>query len=105
MSVLRFTTKLYLFVSICTFLLVSCNLRENILLPPNLHPGEYISGSLIESYSDYLVKSTNDNAYLLIYKESITDTLINFGDNIVFRKTEGLARRDILAFQTGSKEV
>lgn len=85
--------------------LFSCNVRENLLLPPDLSPAEYLEGNQINSYSDYLVKSTNDDSYLLIYKEAIADSLLSIGDEIIFHKTTDFADRDSLALQQGATQV
>jgi hypothetical protein len=57
--------------------MTSCNLRENVLLPPNLTPEDYIQSSLITSKANYLIKSTNDNSYLLIDQQAITDSILH----------------------------
>ena len=54
-------------------LVTACNLRENTLLPPNLDPKEYITENTIKVYYDHLIKSANDDSYLYIPKESITE--------------------------------
>jgi hypothetical protein len=82
--------------------MTSCNLRENVLLPPNLTPEDYIQSSLITSKANYLIKSTNDNSYLLIDQQAITDSIIQIGDAIAFQETVSFAGRDTLhiAYQT-----
>lgn len=90
---------LWLFVA----LLASCNLRENSLLPPNLNPKDYVESSTIGVYSDHLIKSENDNSYLYIPKESISDSALIFGDKIIFRRSNSLLERDSLAFATDAQ--
>ena len=80
----------------------ACNIREDLLLPPNLSAADYLTGNKIEAYANYLVKSSNDNSYLLINKTAIADSLLNYGDTIVFRKVQNLASRDSLGMQTGA---
>lgn len=84
------------------FIFSACNNRENALLPPGLSAADYLSGNTIESYANYLVKSANDDSYLLIDKSAIADSLLNYGDVIVFRKVPGFASRDSLAVQSGA---
>ncbi|HOH47108.1 MAG TPA: hypothetical protein PLX59_04655, partial [Candidatus Cloacimonadota bacterium] len=102
-----FSASVYLLL--CSLLailaLTSCNLREDILLPPNLDPKEYVMGNTIRVYSDYLVKSAGDDSYLYIPKESISDSLLWYGDTIVFQKTESFLERDSLALVEGSLAV
>ncbi len=78
--------------------LFSCNIRENSLLPPNLDPKEYIIESTIRVYSDHLIKSSNDDTYIYIPKESISDSLLWYNDRIVLEKVEELTERDSLAY-------
>jgi hypothetical protein len=87
------------------FGLSSCNLREDILLPPNLDPKDYVIGNTIRVYSDYLVKSENDDSYLYIHRESISDSLLWYGDQVSLQKVDALLSRDSLAFAEGSLAV
>ncbi|MDY0152519.1 MAG: hypothetical protein RBS43_09640 [Candidatus Cloacimonas sp.] len=80
-------------------ILSACNNRENMLLPPDLSAADYQAGDTINTYANYLVKSSNDNSYLLIDKTAIQDSLLNYGDEIVFRKVASFASRDSLAIQ------
>ena len=84
-------------------LLTACNLRENTLLPPNLDPKEYITESTIKVYFDHLIKSSNDNSFLYIPKESITEAGLWYGDQVTLTRVKALANRDSLAFPVGSK--
>lgn len=88
-------------LSLLALLLSSCNLREDILLPPNLDPKEYVVSNHILVYSDHLIPSTNDNSYLYLPKESIADSLIWYGDEISFSRVESLLQRDSLAVSSG----
>ncbi|MDD4310694.1 MAG: hypothetical protein PHO32_09960, partial [Candidatus Cloacimonetes bacterium] len=83
-------------------LLSACNIRENLLLPPDLSAADYLTGNKIEAYANYLVKSANDDSYLLIDKTAIADSLLNYGDTIIFRKVQNLASRDSLGLQRGA---
>jgi len=100
LNINRTLTVLFLFMAI--WAMTSCNLRENVLLPPNLNPEDYIQSSLITSKANYLIKSTNDNSYLLIDQQAIADSIIHIGDAISFQKTVSFADRDTLhiAYQT-----
>ncbi len=84
-------------------LLASCNLRENLLLPPEISAADYQTGNTIKVYSDYLIKAANDDSYLMLHKESIADELIHLGDEIVFRKVKTFAMRDSLGFQNNAE--
>ena len=84
-------------------LLASCNLRENLLLPPEISAADYQTGNTIKVYSDYLIKAANDDSYLMLHKESIADELIHIGDEIVFRKVKTFAMRDSLGFQNNAE--
>ncbi|MDD2228886.1 MAG: hypothetical protein PHY48_05710 [Candidatus Cloacimonetes bacterium] len=86
----------------CLLILSGCNNREDLLLPPNLSAADYLTGNKIESYANYLVKSTNDDSYLLIDKTSIADLLLNYGDVVNFRKVQSFAARDSLVIQDGA---
>lgn len=77
-------------------IIASCNLRENTLLPPNITPEDYIQSSLITSKASHLVKSTNDNSFLLIDKQAIADSTIHIGDEIVFQKSDSFTDRDTI---------
>jgi len=83
-------------------MLAGCHNRQDLLLPPDLAAADYLTGNTIEFYSDYLIKSSNDDSYLLITKESISDSLLNYGDEISFRVAEDFASRDSLALQQGT---
>lgn len=99
-SALRFRLILLL---LFLALLTACNLRENTLLPPNLDPKEYITESTIKVYYDHLIKSANDDSYLYIPKESITEAGLWYGDRVTLTRVKALANRDSLAFPMGSK--
>lgn len=86
-------------------ILSSCNLREDILLPPNLDPKEYVLSSRIQVYSDHLIRSENDDSYLYLPKESISDSLIWYGDEIAFGRVENLLARNTLALAEGSTKL
>jgi len=86
-----------------SLLLSSCNLREDILLPPNLDPKDYVLSNRIQVYSDHLIRSENDDSYLYLPKESISDSLIWYGDTIYFGKVENMLKRDYLALAEGSE--
>ncbi len=90
---------LLLFLSI----LAACNLRENSLLPPNLDPKEYITENTIKVYYDHLIKSSNDDSYLYIPKESIIEAGLWYGDRVTLTRVKALANRDSLAFPIRSK--
>jgi len=90
---------LLLFLSI----LAACNLRENPLLPPNLDPKEYITENTIKVYYDHLIKSSNDDSYLYIPKESIVEDGLWYGDRVTLTRVKALANRDSLAFPIRSK--
>jgi len=92
------------FITLCC-LLVSCNLRENALLPPHLDPSTYETGNRINVYADYLVKSANDNAYLYIPKSSIADSLLHYNDLLIFERSDELASRDSVFIPQGSSKV
>ncbi len=80
-SIFRFQVIInasYLFFLLLIVLLASCNLRENLLLPPEISAAEYQTGNTIKVYSDYLIKAANDDSYLMLHKESIADELIDF---------------------------
>ncbi|MEN6444487.1 MAG: hypothetical protein ABFC98_00395 [Candidatus Cloacimonas sp.] len=93
-----------LFFWLLIVLLSSCNLRENLLLPPDISAADYQTGNAIRIFSDYLIKSENDDSYLLLHKESIAEELIHLGDEIVFRKVKTFALRDSLGFQNNAAE-
>lgn len=97
--------RLLFLLPLLLLLLASCNLRENLLLPPELSAADYLSGNLIESYANYLVKSDNDDSYLFIPKTSIADSLINYNDEIIFRRVSSFASRDSLAFQSAANPL
>ncbi|MCK9308927.1 MAG: hypothetical protein M0P99_01485 [Candidatus Cloacimonetes bacterium] len=97
--------KLSVCLLLCLLILSGCNRRENPLLPPNLSAADYLSGNKIESYANYLVKSANDNSYLLIDKTAIADSLLDYGDVIKFRKVQSFATRDSLALQDGATSL
>lgn len=95
----------YRLLTLCSLILFglvlfSCNIRENSLLPPNLDPKEYIIESTIRVYSDHLIKSSNDDTYIYIPKESISDSLLWYNDRIVLEKVDELTERDSLAFDS-----
>ena len=94
----KLTLLLLLLVS-----LTACNLRENTLLPPNLDPKEYITESTIKVYFDHLIKSSNDDSFLYIPKESITEAGLWYGDQVTLTRVKALASRDSLAFPVRSK--
>jgi len=94
--------KRFLYLFPLLILILGCNNRENLLLPPDLSPADYLSGNKLETYSDYLVKSANDDSYLLIHKEAIADSLLSLGDEIIFQKVQNLNARDSLGIQTGA---
>lgn len=88
-------------VAILTLLiLTSCNLRENLLLPPNIIPEDYVESSYIYSVSNYMVKSTNDDAFLYINQAAIADSLIRMQDTIVFERAIALTERDTIHVNT-----
>lgn len=93
-----------LFFLLLIVLLSSCNLRENLLLPPEISAADYQTGNTIKIFSDYLIKAENDDSYLLLHKESIAEELIHMGDEIVFRKVKTFALRDSLGFQNNAEE-
>ncbi|HRX76414.1 MAG TPA: hypothetical protein P5342_03075, partial [Candidatus Cloacimonadota bacterium] len=86
-------------------LLSSCNLREDVLLPPNLDPKDYVISNRIQVYADHLIRSDNDDSYLYLPKESISDSLIWYGDEISFSKEEHLLQRNTLALAEGSTKL
>lgn len=94
--------KLILLLLFLAFL-TACNLRENALLPPNLDPKEYITENTIKVYFDHLIKSSNDDSYLYIPKESISDAGLWYGDRVTLTRVKALANRDSLALPVGSK--
>jgi hypothetical protein len=87
------------------FVLSSCNLREDILLPPELDPKEYVLSNRIQVYSDHLISSENDDSFLYLPKTSISDSLIWYGDEISFSQVENLLSRDSLALAEGSTSL
>ncbi len=89
-------TSYLLLLAIALLAVASCNLRENILLPPDLTPEDYVQSSSITSKDNYLIKSTTDNSFLLINKQAIADSVIQIGDEIVFLKTDSFTDRDSL---------
>ncbi len=91
-----------LLAGLLALLASACNLRENALLPPGLDPKEYVIESTIRVYSDHLIRSTNDDSYLYIPKESITDAGLWYGDVLTLSKEDDLTQRDSLAFATGT---
>lgn len=97
--------RLLLLLPLLLLLLASCNLRENLLLPPDLSAADYLSGNVIASYANYLVKSENDDSYLFIPQASIADSLINYNDEIIFRRVLSFASRDSLAFQNSASPL
>ena len=86
-------------------LLTSCNRREDILLPPNLDPKEYVISNRIQVYADHLIRCENDDSYLYLPKESISDSLIWYGDTIYFNRVEHILERDSLALAEGSQRM
>jgi len=86
-------------------LLAACNNREDLLLPPDLSAAEYLTGNTINAYADYLIKSANDDSYLYLPKTSIADSLVNYGDEIVFHQVSSFASRDSLGFQDATTFV
>ena len=103
----RSTARLLPYFTLCSLallaaLLSSCNLRENMLLPPNLDPKEYVVASQILVYSDHLIPSSNDNSYLYLPKTSIADSLIWYGDIVTLSRMQSLLQRDSLAVNSGS---
>lgn len=86
-------------------LLASCNLREDILLPPNLDPKDYIMANRIQVYADHLIRSENDDSYLYLPKASISDSLIWYGDEITIKRVEHLLDRNNLALAEGSTKL
>lgn len=110
----RFTTPARSYLTLCKALLTAitliilisgCNIRDNVLLPPNLDPKEYIVSNTIRVYSDHLIKSDNDDSYIYIPKESIADAGLWYGDIVRFAKTSNLTTRDSLAFVTNTQAV
>jgi hypothetical protein len=85
--------------------ITGCNNRENALLPPNLSAADYLEGNKIESYANYLVKSANDDGYLLLDKLAITDSLVQYGDVIDFRRVSSFASRDSLFLQDNASSI
>ena len=92
-------------LALVAVLLSSCNLRENMLLPPNLDPKEYVVASQILVYSDHLIPSSNDNSYLYLPKTSIADSLIWYGDIVSLSRVQSLLQRDSLAVNSGSSPI
>jgi len=86
-----------LLVLLIVLIITSCNLREDPLLPPDLDPSAYSTSSVISSYRDHLIASTNDDSYLLIRKEMIGDGGFILGDRIIFERVKPLMQRDSLA--------
>ena len=104
------TARLLPYLTLCSLallaaLLSSCNLRENMLLPPNLDPKEYVIASQILVYSDHLIPSSNDNSYLYLPKTSIADSLIWYGDIVTLSRIQSLLQRDSLAVNSGSYAI
>lgn len=85
-----------------SLLLFGCNNREDALLPPNLSAADYLEGNKIESYDNFLVKCSNDDSYLLVDKLAITDSLLNYGDVLHFRREQDFASRDSIALQNNA---
>lgn len=83
----------------------SCNNRENILLPPNLDPKDYVLSSHILVYSDHLIRSENDDSYLYLPKESIADHLIWYQDKVSLKRVDPMLDRDSLAVNSGSQSL
>lgn len=99
-------SKLILFAILLGTLFISaCNLRENALLPPNLDPKDYIIESTIRVYSDHLIKSSNDDAYIYIPKESIADSCLWYNDTLSLEKVSSLTERDSLAFVSATTQA
>lgn len=95
----RFVHRTLLTITvIATAMLTGCNIRENTLLPPNLDPKLYTESKVIKVYLDHLIRSENDDSYLYIKKESITDNALWYADTIRFSKVTSLTQRDSLAF-------
>ncbi len=88
----------YLILFSLLWALSSCNLREDILLPPNLDPKDYVIANTIRVYSDHLIPSDNDDSYLYLPRESISDSLLWYGDELTLQKVDTLLTRDSLAF-------
>jgi hypothetical protein len=86
-------------------LLASCNLRENTLLPPDIDPLEYVTSNVIKVSKDHLIRSDNDDAYIYIKKDQITDYGLWYGDEVHLRKVDGLTQRDSLAFAQGTQSL
>lgn len=84
--------------------LFGCNNRESLILPADLSPADYLEGNFILTYSNYLVKSANDDSYLLIHKEAIADSLLSLGDEIVFYRAESFSSRDSLGIQDNAQQ-
>lgn len=104
------TARLLPYLTLCSLallaaLLSSCNLRENMLLPPNLDPKEYVVANQILVYSDHLIASSNDNSYLYLPKASIADSLIWYGDIVTLSRMQSLLQRDSLAVNSGSYAI
>ncbi len=97
--------KRFILILPLILILFACNNRENLLLPPDLSPADYLEGNIINSYNDYLVKSSNDDSYLLVHKEAIADSLLKIGDEIIFGKTQSFSDRDSLAIQQDATSV
>ncbi|MCB5261777.1 MAG: hypothetical protein M0Q16_03780 [Candidatus Cloacimonetes bacterium] len=106
----RSTARLLPYLTIFSLTLLSaifssCNLREDLLLPPNLDPKEYVVASQILVYSDHLIPSSNDNSYLYLPKSSIADSLIWYGDIVTLSRVPSLLQRDSLAVPSGSYPI
>lgn len=107
---MRNTARLSVFlIAFSTFLAAifssSCNNRENILLPPDLDPKNYVLSSDILVYSDHLIRSENDDSFLYLPKESISDSLIWYGDRVSFSRIDPILERDSLAVNSGSTSL
>ena len=85
--------------------LIACNIRENSLLPPDLAGEFYRTGNVVSEYANYLIKSSNDNAYLYLPMESIADSLIHYQDEIIFERRESFALRDSIRFSSNFSEL
>jgi hypothetical protein len=94
-------------ISAAVFLILAgaCNIREDILLPPDLDPKAYVKSRHILVYSDHLIPSENDDAFLYLPKTSIADHLVWYKDEISFRRVDSFLQRDSLAINAGSNEI
>lgn len=104
-SVLRLPFLTACSLILLAVLLSSCNLREDVLLPPNLDPKDYVLSNRVQVYSDHLIRSENDDSYLYLPKASISDSLIWYGDEIFFSRVEHLLSRNTLALAEGSTKL